>query len=293
MNRRSTRSLAAVLCALVAVATLAAGEPASAQTTPLPRPVLLVGGFSSPQWFMDWWASELAESTGTDRDRVVGVELASGGIASNEESANGPILDRVNALYAAHGEQIDIVAVSQGALASRWLLKNNAAARDKVAGWISLSGVNAGGPYDPTQLSAWCGAREDWANWPEVCQEVFYLPPEQGPGGTAWLLALNGGVPTPGNVAYYHVYTELLADGTVHPEAYEPYGWDVPLLGATNVSAQQACTPHGQGDRAAPHAGLWTVLPPEWDVVMTELVIDALHRRPLAIDAAATCADQG
>lgn len=290
---RLTRTLAALLCALVALTTLAAARPASAQATRLPRPVLLVGGFTSPQWFMDLWAAGLADTTDTDPRRIVGVDLTLGGLVSNKISANGPIRRALDELYARHGERVDIVAMSQGALASRWLLKTDPTARDKVARFVSLGGINAGGEFDPdSPIGALCGDVEEPDEWPEACRELFYLPPE-GPGGTDFLRELNGGDPTPGDVAYYHVYTEIPTDGEIPPaEAHEPYGWGVPLLGATNVSAQQACAPHGYGNRIAPHAALWSVVDPiEWDSVQTELVLDALYHdgRP-AIDAAATCA---
>lgn len=283
------------------------------------RPIVIVGGHSNTQAQLNGWAQFIAGAMGQPSNTVVGVELSRQdpalwpGTASNETSAT-QIANTINFMYAANGNKpVDVVAVSQGALATRWLMQSNPGGiRDKVASVISYGGVNAGIPVTVTG-DIWAGLFLDWCedfDGLAVCEEMVWDPtfPElDDPGETAWLMTevnkVPSGDPTPGNIQYYHVYTSndpgtLEAD---EAESVRPYGWSVPLLGASNMSAQQACAGTNP-DRPAPHGGWWEDGPdpgtdPDPDAVLTELLLDALHHgtgpATLSIDnPATTCQDQ-
>lgn len=291
----------AVGVVLLSSGLLVMAPAAPAQATP--RPVLLVGGHTNQQEAMEDWADWIDGKLGLGDDQVRGVELVSDppdwpdwpGAGSNEASAE-VIRAAIEDLHADHGTPVDVIGVSQGAVATRYLLQQNTAnIRSKVAGFVSFSGANAGVPDNP-----WFGTCEA-TEFMAMCDEMVF---ELAPGDPDWLeLNVNRwtyggplGDPTPGSIEYFHIYTtndgEYLNNWPDWPypfgeewEALKPYGWSVPLLGATNRSAQQECGP----TYLAPHGGWWLFGEPypNPNPVMEELLIDALERRPL--DARAQC----
>lgn len=268
------------------------------------RPILLVGGFTQVAEISErTWADPLAEQLKLTADQVRVVELAGliPGSASMDESALR-IRWAIDELYGDYGK-IDIIAVSQGSPAARRALQLYPSTQTKVAGFISLSGANLGIPLnhpDPTwaQMLTACTSRPIvWA----VCSQMVY--PAGQPGNTAWLMDVNGvypaGDPTPGdgppnNIAYYYIYSERTTTIPPEDEGLTAYGWTSPLRDATPMSAQDACP--WNPNRIAPHAAWYPVDADQSglndpDMVMRELVIDALNRQPLAIADPATCAD--
>lgn len=220
------------------------------------RPVLIVGPTLLPQEVLEW-------ITFLDDDfEVFRIELSRWGgpwfgdvpgTASMAESARAvqAKVDRI--LDETGADRVDVIAVSQGAPVARYYVKNLGGLHE-VAGVISVGGGNYGIPWNPYQpvLLLGCGAHKV-----PVCEEIVY---RQEPGDTAFLTALNEPDPTPGNIDYYHVYTE--SDLQTQHER-------IPLPGAVNLSVQQACP-----GRFVFHADLW-------DGAMQELIEAALRREPL------------
>jgi hypothetical protein len=281
-----------------------------------PRAIVIVGGHTTDQAQLNGWAQFIAGAMGQPGNTVVGVPLRSQppwwpGTASNVDSAID-IENTINFMYAASDNRpVDVIAISQGALATRYLLQQNPGnIRSKVASVTSYGGVNAGIPTTVTG-DVWGDIFLDWCEDTGallVCREMVWDPDEVAPGDTAWLTAnvnmiTRPGDPTPGNIQYYHLYTSndpgtLEAD---EAESLHPYGWSVPLLGATNLSAQQACAAVNP-DRPAPHGGWWPDGPdpdtnPDPDAVLTELLLDVLHHgasqvSPSVDNPPVTCQDQ-
>lgn len=303
---RATLGLAAV----VMVAGLPACDPAP------PNPILVVGGHGMQLQDAQGLAAYLVGELGYESDWAAGVELASqpgkdypldsghtDWPGSEYASVSADVIQTaIEDLYAAAGDTpIDIVAVSQGAPTTRALLQDNPDdVRSKVAGYISLSGANSGVPD-----SDWVNAIGCFFYQLNVCSEIVY--PSGSPGVSDWLEdevnMPSGSGPVPGSstIDYYHVYTEIFPSGTLgtpaaQGEAATPYGWSVPLQGAVNMSVQDACP--SNPDRPAPHVGYWTDgtdtdTLPDPDLVMDELLKDALSRAALSIDApSTTCLDQ-
>jgi hypothetical protein len=295
-HRTARAALAvAVLGMIASVLALVPADPAHAVNS---NPVLFVGGHGNTNTQLEQWADYIDDKLGLPPvsmdDMVRGLQLRSEaglwpGTASNEVSAwdpGGAMDDVYDAILDLSGDYsnkpVEVIAVSQGALVVRWLLQMNPNnIRSRVASYISFSGVNAGIPDFLSPLD-WC---EDFDF--AVCEQMVWDTPFQGMGETEWLLYnVNNrlpvvGDPTPGSLPYYHVYTTNDDGATDIPdylgqeiEALKPYGWSVPLLGATNRSAQDEC---GSG-YVAPHGG-WTGTTP--NLVMEDLLLDALYRRTL------------
>jgi pimeloyl-ACP methyl ester carboxylesterase len=302
--KRAAKSLGTAWAVLAGVA---AGTGAVSTSLAQDRPVLVVGGHFTTQAIANGiadfyrseldlpahWAAGVALSVASPEEWAPFVWAGSPwpGTASNEVSAVA-VHDAIDALLSATDQsQVDVVAISQGALVTRWLVKNDLEARSKVAGLISLGGVNVGGPDGGSLFGLIQGICED-LDALTVCGQMVF---DTAPGWTNWLIALNGGDPTPGPIAYYHVYTqndpntpettesEALLPAYIPPFPYYFPLWQVPLPGATNRSVQQVCQPYFP-NRPAPHAGVWPN--GQADVVTLELVLDALRRQPLQVSAA-------
>jgi hypothetical protein len=305
-RRQRTRRLAlagAVSGMIASVPALIPASPAHAIT----NPVLFVGGHTNQNEQLEGWADYIDGTLGLADDKVRAIELRTQpgwnypfdspdagdwpGTASNEVSA-GDIQAAIEDLYADYGNTpVEVIAISQGALATRWLLQSNPSnVRSKVASYISFGGANAGIP-DNFFLSL-C----DVGDWAPACNEMVY---ESLPGDNNWIeyevnmwhytlgVPVQDGDPTPGTLPYYHVYTANDGPSGLpndpgsgkEIEATTPYGWSVPLLGASNRSAQDDCG----ASYVAPHGG-WNGSTP--DPVMEHLLLDALNRNSL--DAPAT-----
>lgn len=312
-RRRHRRAARAALALAVTgmIASVLALVPASPAHAVITNPVLFVGGHGNQNEQLEGWADYIDGALGLSDNLVRGVELRTEpgwnnpfdspdygdwpGTRSNELSAydtasSADIYDAINSLYTAAGNKpVEVVAISQGALATRWLLQTNPNnIRSKVASYVSFGGVNAGIPDFFTPLD-WCEDLE----WLTVCEEIMWDTPIQQPGETDWIEQevnqaeytaggpVTWGDPTPGTLPYFHIYTADDDGVTDVPdysgqeiEALKPYGWAVPLLGASNRSAQDECG----STYVAPHGG-WVGTTP--DPVLEELLLDALHRRTL------------
>jgi hypothetical protein len=317
--RPRARTAALALALLGLVASLLALVPASPATAAVTNPVLIVGGHMSQSDDLEAnFANSIEGLTGLPDDKVRTVELRTQpgwdfpddddsdwpGTASNEASADD-IRTAINNLSSAYGgARVEVIAISQGALATRRLLQREPAMRTKVASYISYSGVNAGIPSG-FSFVGWLldECEDDEGVWKlVVCEQMIYDPPLQEAGETEWIeddvnlwddnpITPNGD-PTPGGegetpagvpgIAYFHIYTANDPVSGDDPdtgdevEAVGPYGWSDPLLGARNMSAQDACDDPGL---QVVHASLHPVL--------VDLVLDALNRRPF--DPGATC----
>lgn len=296
-HRGSRAALALAVIGMIASAlALVPADPADARIT---NPLLIVGGHGNVTSDLEGWADFLAHPDRLDLplDKARGLQLQSlpglwPGTESNEDSAWEPggvvddVYDAIMDLSNDYGgARVEVMGVSQGALVVRWLLQANPNnIRNRVASYISFSGVNAGIP-DFLRPLDWCSPTVP------VCQQMVWDTPADRVGETDWLMdevnmwdydpASANGDPTPGAIPYFHIYTTNDEGATNLPdyngqeyEALRPYGWSLPLHDATNRSAQDECG----ADYVAPHGG-WTGTTP--DPVMLELLLDALHRRPL------------
>lgn len=288
-----------VLGLLASLLALAPASPAQAVT----RPTLIVGGFmQTTDLSEDVWVPKLAQ-LGVPSSQVRVLELSGviPGLDSMEESANEIHL-AISDMYEDFGDQkIDIIAVSQGAPAARRTLVKFPASQDMVAGFVSVSGINAGIPDESSyalfdEMLTRCAT--GWVDF-DVCEQIVYL---DVPGNTTWLRALNGiqppGDPTPGPIDYFHIYSARTTDDPPLDEGIPPYGWTQPLPGTDETKSAQAACSATNPNRFAPHAAMYLTDGPDpgtdWDpdAVMFELMVDALNRRSLTIDnPATTCAD--
>lgn len=257
-KKRWTRLLITVLVAVLVVNVGPGADPVGAQRERGARPVLLVGGtFTSSEimWLITFLDRDFDVHKMTlsswEGFRLIGGIPGSASMAVSAEAVRTKV-DRILARSGA--DRVDIVAISQGAPVVRHYVKNLGGLH-KVAGVISLSGVNYGIPWDPYEVAHLLGCGVFRV---PVCDEIIY---RHAPGDTAFLRALNEPDPTPGDIDYYHVYTE----SDEAPGAAET----IPLPGATNVSVQQVCP-----GRVVLHADVW-------DRALQELVIAALRRQPL------------
>jgi triacylglycerol lipase len=265
--------LRTLVSAGLTVSALALAPVALAQTTS--RPVVLVGPTfqdqasldASAQWLRnppyDYTVAAVALQGRPLNDSDTAMLIP--GTASMAESASAVSYAVEDILYRTGAAQVDLIAYSQGAPVARYFLENYPAAREQVAGLISLGGVNYGIPINSgnywfdyyARLECTATGEDGGPRFP-VCDEIFY---HQTPGDTEFLRALNEPDPTPWDdeIDYYHIYTktsERLGSGET-----------IELPGAINVCVQDACNRH-----RVTHVNLFT------DQVVRDLVIAALQR---------------
>lgn len=248
-----------VLSGLLAGMIGATPAPAEAETS---RPVLIVGATAMPAVMLDWitfldddydvYRMPLTAWGGPWWGNVAGTASMARS-ARDVKAKVGEILGETGAA------RVDVIAISQGAPVVRYYVKN-LGGLDEVAGVVSFGGVNYGIPWNPYQpiLALGCGTLRV-----PVCEEIIY---RRKPGDTSFLKALNTPDPTPGDIDYYHLYTE--ADPNTPTEA-------IPLPGAENLSVQEACP-----GRLVFHADMW-------DSAVQELIVAALEREPLTSSCSA------
>jgi pimeloyl-ACP methyl ester carboxylesterase len=212
--------------------------PAQAQAQ---RPLLLIGGTFATAEYLNKHAKPWFVSNGYDPNRVYTMGLATdntlipgaealidvfaatqgflpdevsgAGTASIDRDANDPssglkIAAMVDAILAANpgADKVDIIGHSQGGVAARWYVKDSLQrGEDNVGTLISLGGPQRG-VFSSGQNATWafaCGAGVT-IGVVDVCKDMIVfdglpLPP--------FIFFLNQvGDPTPGNVAYYHLY---------------------------------------------------------------------------------------
>jgi triacylglycerol lipase len=251
---------------------LVPAAPAEAQA----RPVLLVGGTFASQARLNQEARPFLEAQGFDvhtidlatwRNLPLSARLLIGlfggtgaGTASMVDSGQR-VADKVDDILDETGaDRIDVIGHSQGAVVARYYVKS-LGGLDEVDGLVSLGGANygiplvGGDPFTDLAFGIGCGFYQ-----PPVCAEIIH---GDVPGDTPFLRALNEPDPTPGDIDYYHLYTESDTPAGGRGEVIE-------LPGATNLSVQSVCP-----GRQVAHIDEWT------DGAMQELITAALHRNPL------------
>jgi pimeloyl-ACP methyl ester carboxylesterase len=140
--------------------------------------------------------------------------VSGAGTASIDRDVGDPssgvsIIQMVDAILAAHPEtdKVDIIGHSQGAVAARWYVKDSLQrGEDNVGKLISLGGPQRG------VLSSGLAANLVWGfacragaeiGVVDVCEDMIVRDGTPTP----FIFFLNSvGDPTPGNVAYYHLY---------------------------------------------------------------------------------------
>ena len=243
--RRSLRAI--VGASALAAAILPLGATAHAAEAPAaapPRPVLIVNALFGD----DTGTAGIAEYL--EGEGFVAYTM--NGVRGGFPPVNGgaPIVTtaeavaaRVDAIRAETGAaEVDVVGWSQGGLAGRHHLKA-LGGTDEVHTFVSVGTPNFG-----DGLAAVCLLLP----WPG-CHDI--LP------GSPFLTQLNAGDPTPGDVAYVHLFSE------------QENGETIPLPGATNVSVQSLCP-----GRSVIHADEMR------DGAMRQMILAALRERPITTD---------
>lgn len=208
MDKGSCRRLAPALVCLLLVGGCADStgpvEPTARQ------PIVFVHGFGGSA---NDWTDVLARfrmDGYTDRE----LNAASYSSLVSNVSVAAHIRDRVDSVLGATGwDRVDIIAFSMGSLSSRYYLKVLGGI-ERVDAWVSVAGPNHG-----TEVALQCNLIP--------CQEM--VP------GSAFLMQLNAGDETPGNVRYATWWSPC--DATVVPAESSI------LQGAINT--QTACLQHG------------------------------------------------
>lgn len=300
---RATGLLVAFVC--IGLLGVVPASPAQAQTE---RPVLLIGGTFATTAALDdhvkpWLEGEgydvytmelatddtlittaedliddLADDEGYDPDNIWGPEdVSPAGTASIDSDTGDPssgdnISTEVDAILAENpgADKVDIIAHSQGGAAARWYVQNGG--QDKVGTLVSLGGAEWGLQRSGLdQLLVWsfaCIASTGGLGWVDACDDMLV----QDPGDPPPLHFLNWlnfiGDPTPGSVAYYHLF------GTDDMYQYI-YPFDVANLGFTSRFVQDV---PGCGTYEVGHVYEWV------DPVMRDLMVAALEGQPLVSD---------
>jgi triacylglycerol lipase len=178
--------------------------------SPTGRPVLLVGGTDEAVSVVNQTRSFLQARGYTAYSmQLLGTSI---GHAGSVESGRA-ICERIDAILAETGAaQVDLAGHSQGSITGRWCIKSGGALT-KVATFVSVGGVDSG---------------TTTANFPCIGQGCVDMR-----HGSTFLRELNAGDTTPGDAAYFKIYSTPSGGGVE--------GEDAPIPGATNVSAQQLC----------------------------------------------------
>lgn len=261
-SRRLRLRLSAVVLALAGLLGGVVVAPAADAAPVEPRPVLIVGGTFQTQAMLnqitfldDQYDVYTLQLSSWEPLQLLGGIPGSASMVTSARAVQAKvdrILDRTGA------ERLDVIGISQAALVLRYYIKN-LGGLNEVDGYISFSGVAYGIPpmlEDPLGdllLFLGCGVLRA-----PVCAEIVH---GATPGDTPFLMELNEPDPTPGDIDYYHIYTET---------GVEPgFSERIPLPGAVNVAVQDVCP-----GRAVIHADIG-------DAAMQELVKAALMRAPL------------
>lgn len=241
----------ALVVAATVLGLVPSASPAGAQTSP--RPVLLVGGFGTPDSYLD-------TITFLDDDYQVYTQPLAPwwgitGAASMSDSAQ-LVADKVDQIMAETGaDKVDIIGHSLGAPVVRYYVKF-LGGLTKVDGVVSLGGVNYGIPAQSGNPLADLITGTACVLGAPICPQIFYL---DVPGNTPFLLALNNPDPTPGALDYFHFWTET-------DEGGDPNYPD--LDGALIVKVQDMCP-----GRVVNHVDEWE------DAAMQTLMAAALERQ--------------
>lgn len=245
---RTTRTSSAILVALAIIAGLAAWSAPGAHAAPK-DPVIIVAGTFSPSIANEPLRARLrADGYDTYIFQLPGLGL--GDIAQTSQ----PLVAYVNDVLARTGaSRVDLVGHSQGALVSRYYVRNLGGSA-KVDSVISL-----GGPHYGTSVAN-IGTILGFGSCIGIvaCQQMAI--------GSTFLNNLNAGDDTVGTVQYTNLYT-------TYDELVRPVANATLKDGATNVKVQSQCWL-----RVVGHLGL--IL----DGTVYSGVQDALEHRPITLN---------
>lgn len=198
--------LAVLLVTVLALAGLLGITPAPpAEAQQQEPPILVIGGFSMSEGAVQDFVTNLNDAG----YQAYGTALSGFIPGSDEMATQGQVVQaHVEEVRAATGAaEVELFAISQGALAARHYLKH-LGGTSAVSGLISFSGVNMGIPSEddswPLVFNLLIGYCVDNPGAVPVCDEIVY---RQAPGDTAYLQQLSND-PTPAGVDYYHIWTE-------------------------------------------------------------------------------------
>lgn len=214
----------------------------SSFTHPSHEPVLLVHGFASS--YDDSWSWGLAPALRNAGYDVCGVDLPDHALGDIQVSSEY-VVHAVDAIRAATGHGVGVVAHSEGNLETHWALKWWPHLQSEVADVVDLASPQHG-----------------IVGGNLVCLFPCTAAAAQFSGGSHFLTALDSGDETPGSVAYTSVYS--LSDPAIVPAT------TAITTGATNIALQTVCP-----GRVVTHMGFL------YDFAVYELVVDALsHSGP-------------
>ncbi|SEL79600.1 esterase/lipase family protein [Streptacidiphilus jiangxiensis] len=214
----------------------------SAFTHPNHEPVLLVHGFASS--YEDSWAWGMAPALRGAGFDVCGIDLPEHALGDIQLSTEY-VVHAIDAIHAATGRSVGVVAHSEGNLEAHWALKWWPHLQSEVADVVDLAAPEHG-----------------IVGGNLVCVLPCTPAAAQFSGGSHFLAALNSGDETPGPVAYTSVYS--LTDPAIVPAT------TAITNGATNIAIQDVCP-----GRVVTHLGFL------YDSVVYQLVLDALsHSGP-------------
>jgi triacylglycerol lipase len=189
---------------VAAIALIAFAIPASANASDN-DPIVFVHGFTGKASGWDAMKSRFIADGYTSDDFVA---IQYGPYASNATTA-AQVKDAVEALKASTGKsKVDLITHSMGGLSGRYYLK-------KLGGTGSVDEfVSIGGPNHGT-------------TWAPICVPIYPVPCSQMIPLNPFLVSLNWGDETPGNVRY-------LTQASICDEIVVPSITSTPLWGATN-----------------------------------------------------------
>lgn len=175
-ERRTSRTLALVLSAILAASVLVVAPPV-AEAEPPRDPIVFVHGFSGGK--SNWWTMvDRFVAAGWDRDDLV---VWTYDWSRSNRTIADRLADEVARVRAERGaDQVTLVTHSMGGLSSRHFLKE-LGGTDQVGTWISLGGPNHG------------------TTWAYGCWFVSCIEMRPGSG---FLTELNAGDPTPPGTRY-------------------------------------------------------------------------------------------